>query len=284
MSAFDAEAYRDATQDKWERAAAGWGQRRAHLQQVAAPVSHWLVEAIRPQPGHTVLELAAGPGDTGMLAAELIAPGGTLICSDVAEPMLDVARARAQELGLQNIEFRALNAEWIDVDAATVDAVLCRWGYMLLADPAAALRETRRVLRPGGRVALAAWDVPERNPWASLATEEMQRVVGGAKPEPGEPGMFGFAVPGRIEELMHETGFMEVELDAIDFEFAFADLDEWWEDRVALSVPFADGLAALDPGPRDRVRAAIDERLAQFAGPDASLRIPARALVAAATA
>jgi ubiquinone/menaquinone biosynthesis C-methylase UbiE len=283
MSAFDAERYRDISQDRWERAAAGWGQRRAQLQAAAAPVSHWLVEAIRPQPGHTVLELAAGPGDTGMLAAELVAPGGTLICSDVAEAMLDVARARARELGLDNVDFRKLNAESIDLDAASVDAVLCRWGYMLLADPAAALRETRRVLRPGGRVALAAWDMAQHNPWATVPDEEIQRVVGRAEPEPGQPGMFAFARPGRIEELLHDTGFSEVEVDVVEFQFAFADLDEWWEDRLALST-LADTLADLEQAQRARVRTAIDDRLAQFAGSDGSLRMPARALVAAATA
>ena len=74
--------------------------------------------------------------------------------------MVDVARARATELGVRNVEFRIIDAESIDVPAAAVDVVLCRWGYMLMADPAAALQETRRVLRPGGRVALAAWDPP----------------------------------------------------------------------------------------------------------------------------
>ena len=248
------------------------------------PVSQWLVEAIRPQPGHTVLELAAGPGDTGLLAAELINPGGTLISSDVAQSMVDVARMRARELGIDNVEFRVLNAESIELASARVDAVLCRWGYMLLADPAAALRETRRVLRPGGRVALSVWDAAERNPWASVAMEEMQRVVGGAEAEPGQPGMFALAPPGRIGELMRAAGFTEVEVEALDLTFAFGDLDEWWEDRVTLSTSFADALAELDPVRRDEVRAAIDERLAGFAEPDGSLRLPARTLVAAATA
>ncbi len=248
------------------------------------PVSQWLVDAIRPQPGHTVLELAAGPGDTGLLAAELIAPGGMLISSDVAQPMLDVARERARELRIDNLEFRVLNAESIELESASLDAVICRWGYMLLADPAAALRETRRVLRPGGRVALSVWDSAERNPWASVAVEEMQRVVGGDEGHPGEPGMFALAQPGRVEELVHGAGFTEVEVDALDLTFAYADLDEWWEDRVALSIPFADALAELDPGRRDQVRAAIDERLGRFTQPDGSLRVPGRTLVAAATA
>ena len=82
--------------------------------------------------------------------------------------MVEGARARAAELGLANVEFRVLDAEWIDLQLASVDAVLCRWGYMLMVDPAAALRETRRVLRTGGRLALAVWDASQRNPWAQL--------------------------------------------------------------------------------------------------------------------
>src|SRR3954451_4004315 len=111
------------------------------MQAAAEPVSQWMVDAIDPQPGHRVLELAAGSGDTGFLVAELIAPGGTLICSDASEGMLGGARARAEELGAHHVEFRALNAESIALPTASLDAVLCRWGYMLLADPAAALGE-----------------------------------------------------------------------------------------------------------------------------------------------
>src|SRR5690349_1459002 len=132
-ASFDADAYRAGARDVWERAAPGWREHRAALQAVAMPVSQWMADAVHPQPGHRVLELAAGPGDTGFLVAELIAPGGTLICSDASEGMLDVARARAEELGTEGVEFRVIDAEWIDLPAAGLDAVLCRWGYMLLA-------------------------------------------------------------------------------------------------------------------------------------------------------
>jgi SAM-dependent methyltransferase len=161
----DVAAFRAASRTQWEEGAAGWGARREAFQAAAAPVSHWMIDAIAPQPGQTVLELAAGPGDTGLLAAELVRPDGKLICTDGAEAMVEVARARAAELGLSDVvEARPMEAEWIDLETATVDGLLCRWGYMLLADPETALRETRRVLRPEGRVALAVWDVREANP------------------------------------------------------------------------------------------------------------------------
>jgi ubiquinone/menaquinone biosynthesis C-methylase UbiE len=281
---FDADEYRVRAEDIWERAAPGWRDRRSALQAVAMPVSQWMVEAIRPQPGHRVLELAAGSGDTGFLVAELIAPGGTLICSDASEGMLDNARARAAELGVPGVEFRPLNAESIALPTASLDAVLCRWGYMLLADPGAALGETRRVLRPGGRVALAAWDTADRNVWASVASDEVQQFMATPSPEPGQPGMFAFAKSGRIEALLHEAGFAEVEVEAVDVAFHYADEDAWWEDRVALSVPFADALARADADRRDRLREAIDTRLAEYRDEAGGLTVPGRTLVAAATA
>ena len=107
---FDANAHREASLEGWEAAAAGWVRRQEQMREFAAPVSHWMVEAVDPQPGHRVLELAAGLGETGMLAAELVAPIGGVVISDQAEAMLDGARQRAIALGLSNIEFQVLNA------------------------------------------------------------------------------------------------------------------------------------------------------------------------------
>src|SRR5258707_8625576 len=152
---FDANAHRESSLQGWEEAAAGWVRSGERVRAFGAPVSHWMLDAVAPQPGQRVLELAAGLGETAMLAAELVAPVGGVVVSDQAESMLDGARARAIELGLANVEFQVLNAEWIDLPLASVDAVLCRWGYMLMADPEAALGETRRVRRPRGRLAPA---------------------------------------------------------------------------------------------------------------------------------
>ncbi len=173
---FDADAHRQASLESWEAAASGWERQQEAMRRFAAPVSHRMLDALAPQPGERVLELAAGLGETGMLAAELVAPLGGVVISDQAEAMLDGARKRALELGLSNVEFQVLNAEWIDLPLASVDAILCRWGYMLMADPAAALAETRRVLRPGGRVALAVWDALAAQPVGAAARAGADRA------------------------------------------------------------------------------------------------------------
>src|ERR1022692_1736196 len=212
---FDPNAHRDASLQSWEEAASGWTRQQQAMREFIAPVSHWMIEAIVPQPGERVLELAAGLGETGMLAAELVAPMGGVIISDQAEAMLEGARARAGSLGLSNVEFQVLNAEWIDLPVASVDAVLCRWGYMLMADPGAALGETRRVLRSGGRIALAVWDAVEHNPWARLPSLELIERGLIAPPTAGTPGPFVLGSPERVSELLDHAGFAEVEVQAL---------------------------------------------------------------------
>src|SRR5688572_8089018 len=130
--------------DRWIRAAAGWEARADQLERDTMPVSTWLVDAIGPQPGHTVLELAAGIGDTGFLAAELIEPGGTLITSDFVPEMLTAAQRRADQKQITNVRFRQMDMNVpLDQPAASVDGVIGRWAYMLINDGEAALRETR---------------------------------------------------------------------------------------------------------------------------------------------
>ncbi len=279
----DAERYRRGARDQWSRSAAGWAHCREALQRAALPVSEWLIDAVGPEPGQTVLELAAGPGDTGLLAAWLIEPGGTLICSDFAEEMLDAARDRAREVGVDNVEFRALEMEWLDLETASVDAVLCRWGFMLTADPDAALGEARRVLRPGGRVALAAWDAPEDNPWATIPSEELVER-GLAEPRDlSMPGMFSFAPPGRIDELLAGAGFVEAVVQAVAFEQRYPSSEDYWSITLNLARPFADAIEKLSEAERTSIREGIERRLEPFER-DGEYHLPARTLVAAASA
>ncbi len=284
MSGDGAEAYRRASLERWARAAPGWGAHRAIFEDAGRPVSGWLVDALEPQPGHRVLELAAGPGDTGLLVAELIQPGGTLISSDAVEEMVELARARARELGIANVEFRTINAEWIDLPTADLDGVIARWGYMLLADPAAALRETRRVLRPGGRVALSAWTAPADNPWASAPMRELQAMGAAEPPDLDAPNMFAFREPERIRGLLEETGFTDITVEQVDVVFRYDDLDAWWDVQLDVSTTLADLVRGLTPAQRDDLRDAIDERLAPHVAADGSVALPGRTHVAAASA
>jgi SAM-dependent methyltransferase len=281
---FDANAHRDASLQGWEEAAAGWVRSQVQLREFGAPVSHWMIDAVAPQPGQRVLELAAGLGETGLLAAELVAPVGGAIISDQAEAMLAGARERAAELGLSNVEFQVINAEWIDMPVASVDVVLCRWGYMLMADPAAALRDARRVLRSGGRIALAVWDSIEHNPWAQLPQLELGDRRLALPPVPGSPGPFALGRAEAVYELLEQAGFAEVRVESLQLHRRHASFDEFWEATLDLSRLTHDAVLARPQGEIDEIKAAVRARFAAYEAADGQLDIPARTLVASAEA
>ncbi len=280
----DARAHRAASLNHWEEAAPGWVARQASIRELSAPVSHWMIDAADPQPGQRVLELAAGLGETGFLAAELVAPVGGVITSDQADAMLDGARKRAGELNLTNVEFQVLNAEWIDLPVASVDIVLCRWGYMLMADPAAALVETRRVLRPEGHVALAVWDAIEHNPWALLpATELLERGLT-QPPEPDAPGPFALGDKQRVRDLLERSGFTEVWVERLKLTQRAPSFEEFWETTLDIARSFHDAVLACPERQIAEIRRSLAARFEPFTAADGSLEIPMRTLVGVGTA
>jgi len=284
VSAFDPNAYRDASLANWEEAASGWIRRQEGVRELGMPVSRWMLDAVSPQPGERVLELAAGLGETGMLAAEQVAPLGGVIISDQAEAMLEGARARAGELGLSNVEFQVLGAEWIDLPLASVDVVLCRWGYMLLADPATGLGESRRVLRPGGRLALAVWDSVQHNPWALLPGLELVERGLSSPPSPSTPGPFALGDPERVRELLAGAGFDAIEVQAIDLVHAHPSFDSFWETTLDISRGFHDAVMGRPENEIGEIRASLAARTEAYRAADGSLALPGRTLVASAHA
>ena len=248
------------------------------------PVSSSMIEHVALQPGYDVLELGAGPGDTGFLAAELVGASGKLICSDASEKMLGIARRRAQEQGITNVEFRRLELEWSDVETASVDVVLCRWAVMLVLDPAASLQETRRVLRPGGRLALAVWDVPEHNPWAVIPGRALIELGHAQPPEPGAPGMFALADAAYLESMLSQAGFVEVLIEAVDLSRMHASFEAYFEETLDLSQPFARTFASLGEAEQAEVKQIVAALVRPFVEDDGSLRFAGSSLVAAATA
>jgi len=276
---------RQQSRARWTATAKGWGARADQLRRATMPVSEWMVDAVGPQPGDTLLELAAGPGDTGFFAAELVKPGGTLICSDFVPEMLNVAQERAQALGVDNVRFKQIDAETgVDIEAASIDGVLCRWGYMLMADPVSALGQTRRVLKPGARLALAAWSAPDENLWSALPVREMVHRGLEERPDPDAPGQFAWAREGVIGERLMEAGFVDYDVAAVDFTIAYTSLEDWWASTRDMSMRFADATAGMDAGTASEIQAALAEAAAPYTDGDGAIAFPARTWTAVATA
>jgi len=282
----DPDRQRNASLESWEAAAPGWVRRQAAMREFAAPVSAWMIDALAPQRGEELLELAAGVADTGLLAAELVAPAGKVLITDQARAMVAAARERAQELGIENVEFKEMAGEWIDLPTAAVDGVLCRWGYMLMVDPQTALRETRRVLRPGGRLVLAVWDSLAVNPWSGAAAQVLV-AEGLAQPPSAQawrPGPFALGDRARLAGLLADAGFVDAVIEDVALERRHASFEEFWESQVDLSAGLHDPVMSVPQERRRQIADAVRAALAPYTGSDGSLAIPARTLVARADA
>ncbi len=261
----DVADYRQASHEIWERMASGWEGWNDYLAQASRPATDQMVEALAPQAGDTILELAAGAGVAGFLVAPLLGPGGRLIMTDFSEQMVEAERRRGAELGLTGVEYRVMDAEQIDLEDDSVDGVLCRWGYMLMADPAAALRETRRVLRPGGRLSFSVWGAPEDNPWASLPGRILVQRGHMPAPESGAPGIFAMADPERTVGLVTGAGFDSPELVEVRMSWHFSDFDEFWRYATEIAGAIALVLQGLDDRERGVVRGELERAVEPLA-------------------
>jgi ubiquinone/menaquinone biosynthesis C-methylase UbiE len=265
MTSTVARSQHDAMLQITEAIAPTWERRRADIEKVATPVRDWLLRELGPQEGDTVLELAAGVGDTGFEAARIVGERGRLVTSDFSPAMLDAARRRGSELGLTNVEYRLIDAERIDLVDDSVDGVLCRFGYMLLADPEAGFAETRRVLRPGGRVALAVWGAPEQNPFFTIVGMTLVQRGHVPPPEPPPaPGIFSLASADRLGGLLRAAGFANVRTKEVHGQFVVPDVEAYLSLIADTAGPVGLALRALGTSDRADVAADVQDGLRRF--------------------
>jgi ubiquinone/menaquinone biosynthesis C-methylase UbiE len=265
-----------------EAIAPGWERWRARIEDVTAPVREWMINELAPRPGDTLLELAAGTGDTGYEAAVIAGERGRLISTDFSPAMVQAARRRAAELGLAHVDHRVMDAERIELGDDSVDGVLCRFAYMLMADPAAALAETRRVLRPGGRLALAVWGAPERNPWITIGFGLLVERGHMPPPDPGAPSPFAMASEAQTRALLEGAGFTVVRTQEIPVRFTFRDIDDYMTYSTDTGGPAALVLGGLPEDERDALKSRLGAAFAPFGGAD-GYALPGVALSAVAS-
>lgn len=248
-----------------------------------AVLSERMVELLEPRPGQRILDLAAGPGETGFKVLPSIQPAGELLSTDAAPEMVEVARRRAAALGLEGVEFAVEDAANLSLSDASVDGIVCRFGLMLVPDMERAAAEIARVLRPGGRLVLAVWASSSVNPWITAAGRAALDLGFAEPPDHDAPGPFRLGDPERLRSVV-ESGGLEIELvEEVGVSWSADSADAWWETTRDTSRMLSTLLESLSPAEVIALRDRAAELLREFAAEDGSLSVPGLARIVVAT-
>ena len=166
---------------------------------------------------------------------------------------------------MPNAEFRTLDAESMDLGDGSIDGVLCRWGYMLMADPGVALAETRRVLGDGGRVALSVWGDPEQNPWASIPARALLEQTGADPPDPFAPGIFAMASEERTRGLLGAARLEPQRVENVEMAWRFESFADYWHHLTNVKGAIAMVVRSLPQSEQDALGEEIEGRLQPYA-------------------
>ena len=246
--------YRLIASEKWKAKSAAMG----------TPVTNALVEYAKPLPGMQVIDLASGTGEPAISLAVRIAPQGHVTALDLSADLLEIAAKRAQTRGLANFTARQADAHSLPFPDNSFDLATSRFGVMFFRDPEAALRELRRVLRPGARVCFLAWGPFDQPYWQSMMGV-VHRHVGGALLEPEGPNPFRFAVPGSLSAVLQSAGFTGVEEETKTLPWAWpGSPEEVWEQNRSVAVPFRPMLERVIPDAWPQIHTEVHQAVAKY--------------------
>jgi len=261
---------RQHVQGMWASVADAWDTYAGLADEVHAAVTTRMLEITAPGPGDHVLELACGAGGAGLAAARLVEPGGDVVLSDVVPAMTAAAGRRAAERGATNVQTKIIDLDQIDEPDAAYDVVLCREGLMFALDPELAVREIARVLRPGGRAAVAVWGPREQNPWLGCVFDAVSAQFERPMPPPGIPGPFALSEPGRLEQLL--AGELEaVEVEEVAVPLIAASFDVWWSRVSALAGPLSSILGGMSGEAQTALRSRLEDAVLPYRTADGGL-------------
>jgi ubiquinone/menaquinone biosynthesis C-methylase UbiE len=260
----DQHAARQREQRQAAEEAEDRGRLTALRQQLYGAATQQMLEAAQLRPGDRVLDIAAGTGDQSRQAARLVGPAGSVLATDISPEMLDVAARLAQQEGLANITTQVMNAEQLDLPENSGDAVISRLGLMLIGRRQQALREIRRVLRPGGRLAALVWSKPERNPLFALYEDILANSPEADELEEPSSDPFSLADSVLFASALTEAGFRDVRVQAIPLTFRFPSFDvlrAWW------GHDYEEALATLEGESQQRMQEEVRQAVRQFEEP-----------------
>jgi ubiquinone/menaquinone biosynthesis C-methylase UbiE len=270
--------------DHWSAAAPFWEKHREVIRAMFAPVTRALVADAKIGLGETVLDVATGPGEPALSIADIVGPAGAIVGIDLIPGMVEAARREAQRRALSNARFETAFADQLPFAAHTFDAVVSRFGVMFFPSPVDGIREILRVLKPGGRVAMAVWHVANRNPFFYLLSDILKNYIDVPPNGPDDPDPFRFAQPGKLLNVLSQAGASDGSERLLQFLIEPpVSPDEFWTLRSEMSDTFRSNVASLSPQQIAEIRSQFLEAIRPYSSKN-RLSFPAEVVVVNCTA
>jgi SAM-dependent methyltransferase len=282
--AIDPAEFRETQREQWDVAAPGWKKWSGWLDQRAGPVSERLVELAGIEAGHRVLDVAAGYGEPAMTAARKAGSDGAVVATDISAEMLAYGRERAKAAGLDSMEFMEADASALDFPAESFDAAVSRWGIIFEPDGEGAAARVRGFLKPGSRMAISSWGMPDQVPMIARPMKTVMELFDVPPPPPGTPGPLSRPTPDDIRGLLEGGGFSDVQVEDMDVTFQWVSPDEFSVYTKDIVAPIRKIVDAQPPDRQEEAWQAIADDIRGEADDDGTLRLTNKVLLAAGRA
>ena len=271
---FDPAQYKARQVQTWDSVATAWHRWWPAVENGFQVLSDHMIVSAAIKPGHRVLDVATGIGEPAFTAARAVGQAGQVVATDQSPQMLEIARRRAKDLGLANVELREMDAEQLDFPEASFDAALCRWGLMFLPDLSAALDNLYRLLRPGGRMVAAVWSEPAKVPMLGLAGEVVRQYVDLPSPPPGAPDIFSLAGPDALQNAYVASGFSGVRTEHKVVTLELPSCEDFANMTLDLAGPLAAAIAQEPLEIQAQIRRDLEQAAIRYASADGSFSMP----------
>jgi ubiquinone/menaquinone biosynthesis C-methylase UbiE len=248
---------------------------QAGRDEIYGPATELMLDLADVRTGSRVLDVAAGTGDQTLFAARRVGANGCVLATDISADMLTAAAEAARKAGLTNVETRVMDAESLDLDADSFDAVICRLGLMLFSNPEKVLRAMRRVVRPGGKVAALVFSTAEKNPHQGIILGVAHRFGSASLP------LFSLGASNVLENSFKDSGLLNVTVQGVTFCRHFLSIPELIR-RLKESAFLRQPIEKLGEAERKQAWVEVEQELSQFQGPN-GVEIPGEFLIAVGT-